>query len=105
VDESYDQGRLKEELLAVIKSIWVLFGMELIHNAVGSKSMFVRFFSTDPDGDWGGEGDMAEGDDRNRVLVHLCSGRKSGQRIRRGCEERTPVEEGVYSRIVVKSPT
>ena len=55
VDENYDQGRFKEERLAMIRSIWVLFGREVIYNAVESKSMFVRFFSTDPDGDGGEE--------------------------------------------------
>jgi hypothetical protein len=55
VDENYDHGLFKEERLAVIKSIWVLFGRELINNVVESKSMFVRFFSPDPDGDGGEE--------------------------------------------------
>ena len=55
VDENYDQGRFKEDRLAVIRSIWVLFGREVIYNAVESKSRFVRFFSTDPDGDGGEE--------------------------------------------------
>ena len=45
---------------------------------------------------------MAEGDDRTRVLVYLGSGTKSGRRIPRGSEKRTPVEEDVYTiRIVV----
>ena len=55
VDENYDQGRFKEDRLAVIRSVWVLFGREVIYNAVESKSRFVRFFSTDPDGDGGEE--------------------------------------------------
>jgi hypothetical protein len=50
VDEEYDQRRYQKERLAVIRSIWVLFRMEVIHNPVEAKSTFVGFFAADADG-------------------------------------------------------
>ena len=48
VDEGYDQRRFRRERLAVIRSIWILFGRELIYDAAEAKS---RFFAVDVDGD------------------------------------------------------
>ncbi|KAF9779002.1 hypothetical protein BJ322DRAFT_1090915 [Thelephora terrestris] len=50
VDEEYDQRKYQKERLAVIRSIWVLFGMEVIHNSVEAKGRFVGFFAADVDG-------------------------------------------------------
>lgn len=48
VDEDYDQHRYKKERLAVIRSIWILFGREVIYNSVEAGA---RFFTV------GGEGE------------------------------------------------
>ena len=49
VDEEHDQCKFQRERLAV--SIWVLFGREIIYNAVEAKSRFVGFFAADVDED------------------------------------------------------
>ena len=54
VDEDYDQHRLKKERLAVIRSIWILFGREVIFGSVEAKVKFAGFFTVDGDG---GEGE------------------------------------------------
>jgi hypothetical protein len=51
VDEDFDQARFKKERLAMIRSIWVLFGRELIYNAAESESRFVGFFAAATSGD------------------------------------------------------
>jgi len=50
VDEDYDQHRLKKERLAVIRSIWILFGREVIYNSVEAGARFVGFFAVGGDG-------------------------------------------------------
>ena len=44
VDEEYDQRRYKKERLAVIRSIWILFGREVVCNSVEAGARFARFF-------------------------------------------------------------
>ena len=51
VDEEHNQRRFRKERLAVIRSIWVLFGMEVICNSVGAMSRFVGFFAEGVDRD------------------------------------------------------
>ena len=55
VDEDYDQRRLKKHRLAVIRSIWILFGREVIYNSVEAGARFVMFFAVGGDGDEGEE--------------------------------------------------
>jgi len=50
VDEEYDQRRYKKERLAVIRSIWILFGREVIYNSVDAYDRFARFITLDGDG-------------------------------------------------------
>jgi len=55
VDEDYDQRKFKNERLAVIRSIWILFGREVIRNSVEAGDRFVRSFTVDADGGGGEE--------------------------------------------------
>ena len=50
VDEDYDQGRYKKEPLAVIRSIWILFGREAIYVSVEAGTRFFRLLAVDADG-------------------------------------------------------
>ena len=50
VDEEYDQRRYQKERFAVIRSIWILFGREVIYNSVEAGSRLARFFTVDVDG-------------------------------------------------------
>ena len=52
VDEDYDQRKFRKERLAVIRSIWILFGMEIIYDSVEAKD---RFFPECGDGGERGE--------------------------------------------------
>ena len=51
VDEEYDQCRFKKERLAAIRTVWVLFGREVICGVVGLKFKFAGFFAADSGGD------------------------------------------------------
>ena len=55
VDEDYDRRRFRKERLAVIRSIWVLLGREVIYNAIEAKGRFARFFTVCADEDEKGE--------------------------------------------------
>jgi hypothetical protein len=46
VDE-HDRRGYKKERLAVIRSIWILFGMEVIYNSVAAGARFARFFTVE----------------------------------------------------------
>ena len=48
VDEDYNRRRFRKERLAVIRSIWILFGREVIYDAVEVKD---KFFTAGADGD------------------------------------------------------
>ena len=50
VDEEYGQRKFKKERLAVIRSIWILFGREVIYNCVDAYDRFARFLTLDGDG-------------------------------------------------------
>ena len=54
IDEEHNQRRFKKERLAVIRSIWILFGMEVVNNSVQAVDKFVGFFTMDV-GRGGGE--------------------------------------------------
>ena len=47
VDEEYDRRRYEKERLAAIRSIWVLFGREVIFNSVDAASRLADFFTLD----------------------------------------------------------
>ena len=49
VDEDYDRGRYKKERLAVIRSIWILFGREIIYNSVEAGTRFFGLLAVDAD--------------------------------------------------------
>jgi len=51
VDEDHEQRRYRGERLAVIRSIWILFGREVVYNVVEAKGRFVGFFAAGVDGD------------------------------------------------------
>jgi len=51
VDEDYDQHRSREERLAVIRSIWILFGREIIYITAEAEVRFEMFFTVDGDKD------------------------------------------------------
>ena len=45
VDENHDhRSRFRKDRLAVIRSIWILFGREIIYNAIEAESKFSKFF-------------------------------------------------------------
>ena len=50
VGEERDQRRFKKERLAVIRSVWISFGREIIYVGVEAKRIFARFFSADATG-------------------------------------------------------
>ena len=54
VDGDYDQRRFRKERLAMIRSIWISFGREVIYVAIEADCRFSRFFAVDVDG---GEGE------------------------------------------------
>ena len=54
VDEEYDQHRFRKERLAMIRSIWISFGREVIYVAIEADCRFSRFFTMGVDG---GEGE------------------------------------------------
>ena len=51
VDEDHDQRGYRKERLAVIRSIWILFGREVIYNVVEAKARFVGSFAVGVDVD------------------------------------------------------
>ena len=44
VNDNHDDHNLKKDRLAVIRSIWILFGRELIYNAIEAEPKFTKFF-------------------------------------------------------------
>jgi len=44
VNETHNTHALRKERLAVIRSIWILFGREVIYNAIEAESCFSKFF-------------------------------------------------------------
>ena len=50
VDEDHDQRRYKRERLAVIRSIWILFGREVIFDSVEGRDWFVKCCARGVDG-------------------------------------------------------
>ena len=69
VDEEHDHHGLGKERLAVIRSIWILFGREVIYNAIEAEIRFSRFF---PMGINGGEKE-AEMKWWQRVMIEVGS--------------------------------
>lgn len=51
VDDDLDQCRFEKERLAVIRSIWIFFGREIIYYSIDMKLNFTEFFSAGADGD------------------------------------------------------
>ena len=43
-NDDHDDHRLRKDRLAIIKSIWILFGREIIYNTIEAESRFSKFF-------------------------------------------------------------